>query len=334
MADKTTGKMLLVIDAFRLGDLVYTGALLQTLTGLLPRSEVHLLCDSSILDTPIVDTLPVTVQTMGFPWLQASRRSVVAHVKCLWRARRRFRGMFRGVTALDPRGDVRHRAVLLAIGARPVIAYKPAEIGRDSWKGTHDHHFFVQRQMFLKQVSETFGIPGDTPLQWPWMEPRHSPPPGCRVVLIAPEASKPLKEWPAADCVALAAILRRSGWSPWLVAHRRKPEEDGSAVAFDRVWRGNARELAQLMPVVRAVVAADSFVGHLAGAMAVPVVSVFGPTQPAFSRPWGDKTRTVMAPDYLCRPCAQVVCSNRAYPCMHAVKPESVFEALCELMAA
>jgi ADP-heptose:LPS heptosyltransferase len=41
----------------------------------------------------------------------------------------------------------------------------------------------------------------------------------------------------------------------------------------------------------------DSGLGHIAAAMGVPTVTVFGPGRPARYRPWGPRSEIVLAPN-------------------------------------
>ncbi len=85
-------------------------------------------------------------------------------------------------------------------------------------------------------------------------------------------------------------------------------------------------------------VASDSSLGHLAAACGVPVVSIFGPTNPAYTAPWGVPHRLVRQPGLSCSPCYQVsrhplTCpAGRDFSCVRQIEVEAVRRACISLI--
>lgn len=91
------------------------------------------------------------------------------------------------------------------------------------------------------------------------------------------------------------------------------------------------RQSAALMARCRVFLSNDSAPVHLAVAMGVPVVAIFGATVPAFGfGPYGDG-HVVIEKDLDCRPCGVHggnVCPRGTFECMEAIGAAKVYEAV------
>jgi ADP-heptose:LPS heptosyltransferase len=68
---------------------------------------------------------------------------------------------------------------------------------------------------------------------------------------------------------------------------------------------------------------------HIAAACGIPVVAIFGPTNPARTGPYGKKNRILQT--YLpCAPCYRKKCKD--LKCMKGISVEQVFEAVTEAL--
>ncbi len=70
----------------------------------------------------------------------------------------------------------------------------------------------------------------------------------------------------------------------------------------------------------------DSGPMHMAEALGVPVVAVFGPTQPAWFGPTDPASKAVFRPEFWCRPCFDYCQFDEPY-CLRSISVESVSEA-------
>lgn len=81
----------------------------------------------------------------------------------------------------------------------------------------------------------------------------------------------------------------------------------------------------------------DSGVMHLAAAVGLPLVAIFGPTSPQRFGPWGDKCRVVYS-KFHCSPCRQKFfteckASVRGKPeCLESITVEEVYTSLKSLV--
>lgn len=89
------------------------------------------------------------------------------------------------------------------------------------------------------------------------------------------------------------------------------------------------RQSLALTSRMQLAVCVDSGPAHLAAAARVPVVTLFGPTDPARWRPWGEKTKVVVDESLTCRPCGFKKTCDEERQCLTALDPRKVIEA-CE----
>lgn len=66
----------------------------------------------------------------------------------------------------------------------------------------------------------------------------------------------------------------------------------------------NLAGVAKVLAQAQACVAVDTGLGHLAAALDVPTISLFGPTNPGLTGAYG-KAQIHMASDFPCAPCLQ-----------------------------
>jgi ADP-heptose:LPS heptosyltransferase len=92
--------------------------------------------------------------------------------------------------------------------------------------------------------------------------------------------------------------------------------------------------LRQFLAVVahcRLLVCNDSGPMHMAAGLAVPVVAVFGPTQPEWFGPLGHGHRIVIRGDVWCRPCSDRCIFEEPY-CLKLITVDQVMDAVIEAM--
>jgi len=116
----------------------------------------------------------------------------------------------------------------------------------------------------------------------------------AQYAVLHPFASAPEKAWPMDRFLAVARHLRdRAGLEPLVLAG---PADDVSAVQEFRVYRN-----APLSEVKRVMAGAQLFVGndsgpaHIAAAFGVPVVVLFGPSDPVTWAPWCTEAQVLTA---------------------------------------
>jgi ADP-heptose:LPS heptosyltransferase len=84
--------------------------------------------------------------------------------------------------------------------------------------------------------------------------------------------------------------------------------------------------VAQLCAVLKRAdmyVGGDTGIMHLAAFSGIPVVAIFGPTDPKVNAPYGP-AHTVVRKELPCSPCRDKNCKERT--CLTSITPEEVFE--------
>jgi hypothetical protein len=172
-----------------------------------------------------------------------------------------------------------------------------------------------------------------TQSSWQGIRAAYPEAPAARVVLLHAGAGSPVKRWPLASFLALAATLRRAGLA---VAWTCGPADEevfsalaGAGVPPRTILSGYAlRELCALLARAAVVVASDSGVAHLAAAVGVPTLTLFGPTDERVWAPLGPHVtviryapcrRPVGLPSS--RPCPPGPCCLRDLPVDHVARP-------------
>ena len=99
--------------------------------------------------------------------------------------------------------------------------------------------------------------------------------------------------------------------------------------AFERchAMRLDFRSFLAVLSLCRLLVCNDSGPMHVANLLNVPVVAVFGPTQPEWFGPRGPEDRVVIRPEFWCRPCLDYCIFDQPY-CLRTISVEEVWGAI------
>jgi heptosyltransferase-2 len=134
------------------------------------------------------------------------------------------------------------------------------------------------------------------------------------VVLQPGAAYGPAKRWPAERFAALARILQdRRGVEIAVTGTAEDSEAAGiiqaalERTAADLTGKTSLREMLAVAAAAAVFVTNDSGPMHLANALRVPVVALFGPTDPAVTAPFHEP-RTILKKDVVCWPCLYRQC--------------------------
>ncbi len=116
--------------------------------------------------------------------------------------------------------------------------------------------------------------------------------PGSGLVLIHPFASAPDKTWSADNFLAIAEHLKSS--DPVFIGG---PADDLSPFqAFRTISDAPLEEIKLLFATAALFIGNDSGPAHMAAAFGVPVVAIFGASDPAVWGPWRTASEVVTAP--------------------------------------
>jgi heptosyltransferase-3 len=156
-----------------------------------------------------------------------------------------------------------------------------------------------------------------------------------RWVSVNPFSRWPYKEWPHERWApVLDALWERHRLAAVLVG---APEESGKSArlasrlagpVFDLVGKTTLAELAGVLSRAVFHVGVDSAAPHIAAAVGVPTVILYGPSDWRYWAPPGDR-HLVVAPGDSCAPCFQKGCEGRGWSrCLEEMPVERVWAAV------
>ena len=158
-----------------------------------------------------------------------------------------------------------------------------------------------------------------------------------RILALCPGAEfGPAKRWPEAHYAAVARAKLEQGWQVWLFgsAKDREVTEGIDRLAGDAcanlAGRTTLEETVDLLACAAAVVSNDSGLMHIAAAVDVPVIAVYGSTDPGYTPPYSDRARVVRL-DLECSPCFKRECPLGHLDCLMKLAPERVLAVLDDL---
>ena len=145
------------------------------------------------------------------------------------------------------------------------------------------------------------------------------------------------KHWGDARYVEVIKRLRLEGFDiVMLTSPRERPQAEKIATTCNGVpmvgHDGDVLELAAAISQLAAVITNDSGPLHVAAALSVPTVSIFGPTDPGRTVIAG--ASHVVRRTLDCQPCYQRACPLRTHACMEEVTVDEVFDAALALFDA
>ena len=153
----------------------------------------------------------------------------------------------------------------------------------------------------------------------------------------------PTKHWPESYWRELTRLATGACWNvrlPWgsEAEHERAQRIAKNLAGAHVLPRLPLAGLAAELVAATACVAVDTGLGHLAAALDVPTLSLFGPTNPGLTGAWGHRQRC-LATDFPCAPCLRKTCPLRSSgssasslgadaPCFARLPPARVLEIL------
>ena len=165
-------------------------------------------------------------------------------------------------------------------------------------------------------------------------------PTGARAVGLHIGASGgPAKLWPVDRFARVADGLARSGirvlvlGAPEDAARAASLVSSAASTPASLVGRDRPALLPHLLTRLACLVSGDTGVAHLAAALGVPTVTLFGPTDPRLSAPRGRAASRVLTGPAPCAPCFRSECPIE-HVCMRAIDADAVAAAVREIVPA
>ncbi len=345
----------LVVRCDHIGDLVMATPALRRLRSGFPGAHVTLLAGPWASDVVDVPALVDSVVVYAAPWWLSARG---AGRRDRFRAWMGLLPLIRSLRkqqfdiAIDLRGDLRQILFFL------VGSGAPQRVGTDRTGGrsllTVCQPFAVGVHEVKRGLSLIARVLGEDELAMtsPCSHPLEvgegsdvDPIIGSELnarpfVALIGRGNAPNKTWPVQNASGLIRRVSEEMGLGTVILGSRADAAYGDAVvdcgALNLAGRTTLAQTIRIMRKAAVVVAVDTGTMHLAAATAVPVVALFGPTNPEYYAPWCT-THTVLAPQAPCG-CIGGQCQRIRHkdgaPCMVAIDTESVLSAIRKLVSS
>ncbi len=146
--------------------------------------------------------------------------------------------------------------------------------------------------------------------------------------VIVPGARWKTKQWPPENFAKLSSIMNIK----CIVVGSKEDKEISDYIesyssgnAISMAGKTNLKELISLIRNARFIVSNDSGPMHIAAACNIPVIAIFGPTNPVKTGPYG-QMNTVVKSTLPCSPCYKRKC--KTIECMKDISVDDVYKAV------
>ena len=333
---------ILVVEYWNLGDLAILIPFLSNLRNGYPGAHIALLVNSGLQSflqgQGLVDEfIPIRV-----PWAQHFSR---------WQKYNPFSGLWlpflNGIWSLRKRNcdlafsgrmDIRDNFLLWLSGARRRVGYGIGGGGfllteRVDPDITRPHRTDVWLRLLNAvgieetTAAERFHLPPKSLVQARSLLAELGIPEGVTIVGIHSGARIAIRRWGDERFAEVTKDLLRdeNTYVLWFL----EPNGLGEAAKLDRCHevRLEFDLFLAALSLCDLLVCNDSGPMHLAGLLRVPVVAIFGSTNPVWFGPRGPQDRVVIRPEMWCRPCFDYCIFDQPY-CLRAISPEQTITSV------
>lgn len=164
---------------------------------------------------------------------------------------------------------------------------------------------------------------------------------GCGYFCIAPGTRWPSKQWPPEFFAKVANwIIKKNpdikvvilGSQAEIPLAKTIEQIISPFVPVNMCGLTGIGEIFEIIRNASLLIANDSGPVHIASALGVPTIAMFGPTDPIRSGPYG-KIHRVFQPDISCIKCMSEYCKKNGYLCHSAIDPQIVAECAIEKLS-
>ena len=331
----STPNRILVVRLGAMGDVIHTLPAVSRLKRAFPDAEISWAIEPRW--AALLEGNPHLDRVLEIP-LNAWRRRWFS--PGTWREARAFAALLKSLDldlAIDFQGLIKSSLVAKVSAARVRVGFEPSNLREPFAERFYTHSVTINRHHVVeKNLALTRWVTGErqtAPAEFPLPKgrvPAKLPEDGF--LLASPVAGWGGKQWPGENYAQLADLSWRDFGLPLLLDCAPGDQDYAQAIASRApngacaVQTSSLSELIATTRRARAVVGVDSGPLHLAAALGVPGVAIFGQTDPARNGPYGDTITVLRAVD-------AVTTYKRAQqidPIMAAVEPEQVWSALRE----
>lgn len=332
IAIKKIPKKILIIKPSSLGDVVHSLPFLYVVKDAFPKAEIHWVIAKGL--EGLLENHPMVKRL----WI--INKDQWKNLKNIDGTIREVRRLFKYLkdeaydVVIDLQGLVRSGLLTYATRASVRIGFKEAREGSSLFythkvKGGKEIHA-VDR--YLKIASaigcEITGVRFPMPLVKESLEVRKLKDDMGNYAVIVPGARWKTKRWPPANFGKLASMLDIKA----IVVGSSNDAEIAEGIGFcsggkalSMAGKTDIKELISIIRGARYVITNDSGPMHIAAAFGIPVVAIFGPTNPVRTGPYG-KNHIIVKSDIECAPCYKKNC--KTIQCMDDISVEKVYTAV------
>lgn len=340
---------ILILTVAGIGDLIMASRSLRAMRNGFPDAHLHLLTGSEA--APIAANYPYLDTVWSFPIRESrnKRFRTLSACKPLLRLRDiRLDTAVNLYRVVSYPGALKMALLFAFLRARTKIGHDAMGFGfcldRKVGKEAFTNRHFVDAMMDIALAAG--GVADDGGIEVFWdkrvergLEHLFGQSAEALGIGINPGADRPQKRWDPHRYAWVADRLAEELNARILIFGGPGEEPIASAVqeamkhpATNLAGRFNLDELACVLRRLDLLITNDSGPMHIAAALKTPVVALFGPEDPVYTKPYTspDKYRIVQS-KVPCRPCTRKKCDKPV--CMEMVKPEEVLGACLELMS-
>jgi len=339
MAARGPNKKILIVGPSWVGDMVMA----QSLFIALKQQDPAVIIDVLAMDwtRPLLQRMPEVNNAISMP---------ISHGIFAWKMRREL-----GLSLRDKHYD---QAIVLPNSWKSALIPWFAKIPvRTGWRGEYRYGLLndirkLEKQALPMMVERFVALahPASQSKTKPAYEaplmiaepvneainPRRQSSQQKRLILCPGAEFGPAKQWPTSHYASLADYFLQSGWQVLILGSKADISTADEIVSLCRDKSDNLVSLAgqtqleeaiDLLGTADYVVSNDSGLMHIAAALQVPLVVVYGPTSPAFTPPLANNANIIQI-DIDCSPCFKRTCPLGHHNCMKHLSVESVIEQI------
>ena len=205
-----------------------------------------------------------------------------------------------------------------------------------------DRNLFVAKYLGASLTAPQFWLPNhdhDRKIICEWLH-ESGVKESDRLVAMAPMTRQAIKNWPVERFIQVAQSLVKFDQVKVLLIGTR---DVGVSRLFERalgsrlvnfMGKTRVRQLSLVFDRVQLLIANDSAPLHIAAARGTPIVTIFGPTNPRATGPYGfQHGPNLLTYSLPCRPCGERVCRNaKPLECLTSISVQKVVSQAEEIL--
>jgi heptosyltransferase I len=326
---------ILILKPSSLGDVVQAMPVLRLLKLHWPAAQVHWWIDSAL--APLLEGDP---DLAGIVRFERRRWASPAHWPEMWRSVRWLRD--RGFDlVIDLQSLARSGAFAWLANGNLLVGLDES---REGARGFYDiavrrPSFFAHAVDWYLETLRAIHVPVHWNFEWLPERPQVAAQvkekwqtTSARWIAIQPGARWLNKRWPVEHfSVLIQRLALERPDARFAILGSAGDRDLGAAIAsaepersLDLTGKLSLQEMVEWIRTSEAMISNDTGPMHVAAAMGVPVVAVFGPTEPRRTGPYGQLSN-VLQTGLPCVPCMKDYCTwSRPIECLRSISPEAV----------